>query len=58
MEIDRTLRERELQIAEQREQTVQNLLTQQQQQNQLMFNFILQQRNGCNSGDYFTPHQN
>ena len=58
MEIDRTLRERELQIAEQREQTVQNLLTQQQQQNQLMFNFILQQRNGSNNGDYFTHHQN
>ena len=41
MEMDRQIKERELQIAEQRENTMQQILAQQQQQNQAILALML-----------------
>ena len=41
--MDQQLRERELEIAEKREQTMQNMLAQQQQQNQVMLALLMGQ---------------
>ena len=43
MEMDRQMKERELQYAEQRENTMQQILAQQQQQNQAILTLMLSQ---------------
>ena len=48
MKMDKQLRERELNIVEQREITMKQLLNQQQQQNQAMLALLLAQNNSNN----------
>ena len=48
MELKRNFRERELKIAQTRENTIQQLLMQQQQQNQAMLAFLMRQNSPSN----------